>query len=231
MSSKDPSVTSKEALMSTKPGKQIIKQAMFKSKGYRSFNKYKEEAEREFPNFAQRFTQGLLQQIKSDPDPNLTQQAFGNEVGSTEIILNASEIAPIRSKLEEIDVLQDRVTRILNSNFVKMTFPVFNALFDGAADYSGRDDPQLKQDMVEGHILAIDLSEPMDRIVDKDEDLDFLDDYKLMNPYILKLARDKISKGGDLVLKEFEEGFKDARVGQYLDEKLKSNPQRLPKKK
>ena len=231
MSSKDPSVTSKEALMSTKPGKQIIKQAMFKSKGYRSFNKYKEETEREFPNFAQRFTQGLLQQIKSDPDPNLTQQAFGNEVGSTEIILNASEIAPIRSKLEEIDVLQDRVNRILNSNFVKMTFPVFNALFDGAADYSGRDDPQLKQDMVEGHILAIDLSEPMDRIVDKDEDLDFLDDYKLMNPYILKLARDKISKGGDLVLKEFEKGFKDARVGQYLDEKLKSKPTEITEEK
>ena len=64
----------------------------------------------------------------------------------------------------------------------------------------------------------------MDRIVDKDEDLEYLDDYKLMNPYILKLARDKISKGGDMVLKEFEEGFKDARIGQYLDEKLKSKP-------
>ena len=32
-----------------------------------------------------------------------------------------------------------------------------------------------------------------------------------MNPYILKLNRDKISKGGEQVLKEFEEGFKDAR--------------------
>ena len=31
-------------------------------------------------------------------------------------------------------------------------------------------------------------------IVDKDEDLEYLDDYKLMNPYILKLAREKISK-------------------------------------
>jgi len=64
----------------------------------------------------------------------------------------------------------------------------------------------------------------MDRIVDKDEDLEFLDDYKLMNPYILKLARSKISKGGEHVLKSFEEGFKDARIGQYLDEKLKSKP-------
>ena len=108
-----------------------------------------------------------------------------------------------------------------------MTFPVFNGLFDAAAQYNALDDPQLKQDMVEGHILAIDLSEPMDRIVDKDEDLEFLDDYKLMNPYILKLARDKISRGGDKVLKEFEAGFKDARVGQYLDEKLKSKPTQI----
>ena len=90
------------------------------------------------------------------------------------------------------------------------------------ADYfKDEENTQLKQDIVDGHIIAIDLSEPMDRIVDKDEDLEYLDDYKLMNPYILKLAREKISKGGEDVLKEFEEGFKDARIGQYLDEKLK----------
>jgi len=105
-----------------------------------------------------------------------------------------------------------------------MTFPVFNALYDAAAEFSGNHDPQMRQNMVDGHIIAIDLSEPMDRIVDKDEDLDFLDDYKLMNPYILKLARDKISKGGEQVLKEFEDGFKDARVGQYIDAKLKTKP-------
>ena len=45
MSGKDQSVISKEALMSTKPGKQIMKQALFKSKGYKLFNKYKEETE------------------------------------------------------------------------------------------------------------------------------------------------------------------------------------------
>ena len=227
VSVKDQSVVSKEALMSTKPGKQILKQGLFKSKGFKLFNKYKEEAENEFPHFAARFTEGLLHEIKSDSNPNSTQQSFGDEVGSTEIILNASEIDPIKSKLEDPNVLKDRVLRILNSNFVKMTFPVFNALYDGAAEHSGRNDPQLRQDMVEGHILAIDLSEPMDRIVDKDEDLEFLDDYKLINPYILKLARDRISKGGEQVLKEFEEGFKDARIGQYLDEKLKSKPTQI----
>ncbi len=227
MSGKDQSVVSKEALMSTKPGKQIMKQALFKSKGYKLFNHYKDETEKEFPNFAERFAQGLYKEIKSDPSPDSTQQAFGDEVGSSEIILQSSEIEPILSKLNDIEVIRDRVARILNSNFVKMTFPVFNALFDGASDYLGKENAKLKQDVVEGHILAIDLSEPMDRIVDKDEDLEYLDDYKLMNPYILKLARDKISKGGEEVLNEFEEGFKDARIGQYLDEELKLKPTKI----
>ena len=194
-----------------------MKQGLFKSKGYKLFSQYKEEAENEFPNFADRFARDLLNEIKSDPSPNSTQQAFGNEIGSTEIILQASEIHSIKLKLENPEIIKDRVLRILNSNFVKMTFPVFNALFDAASEYTGKKDPKLRQNVVEGHILAIDLSEPMDRIVDKDEDLEYLDDYKLMNPYILKLAREKISKGGDEVLKEFEKGFQDARVGQYLD--------------
>ncbi len=227
MSGKDQSVTSKEALMSTKPGKQIVKQGLFRSKGFKLFNKYKEEYVEGFPKFRERFANDLLKEIKSDSDPNSTQQAFAEEVGSSEIILQSSEIEPIKTKLEDPEVLKDRVARILNSNFVKMTFPVFSALYDAAEDFDGRDDPQLKQDLVDGHIIAIDLSEPMDRIVDKDEDLEYLDDYKLMNPYILKLARDKISRGGNEVLKEFEDGFKDARIGQYLDMKLKSKPTKI----
>ena len=34
--------------MSTKPGKQIMKQALFKSKGYKLFNHYKEETEKDY---------------------------------------------------------------------------------------------------------------------------------------------------------------------------------------
>ena len=224
MSGKDESVFSKGALMSTKAGKKVMKQGLFKSKGYKQFNHYKEETEQKFPEFAKRFTNNLLEQIKSDSSPNSTQQEFAEEVGSTEIILNSSEINPIREKLQSFDILHDRVLRILNSNFVKMTFPVFNALFDASTNYFDDNESSLKEDIVDGHIIAIDLSEPMDRIVDKDEDLDYLDDYKLMNPYILRLAREKITKGGDEVLKQFEIGFKDARVGQYLDTKLKEKP-------
>ena len=227
VSGKDQSVVSKEALMSTKPGKQIIKQGLFKSRGYKLFDRYKQEAIDNFPDFAKRFSRDLLSEIKSDASPSSTQQAFGDEVDSAEMILPASEIGPVRDKLQSPEVLHDRVLRILDSNFVKMTFPVFNALYDGASAYAGSDDQHLRQDVVEGHILAIDLSEPMDRIADKDEDLEYLDDYKLMNPYILKIARGKISKAGGQILEEFERGFKDARVGQHLDEELKSRPAQI----
>ncbi len=37
----------------------------------------------------------------------------------------------------------------------------------------------------------------MDRIIDKDEDIDYLDDYKFLNPYILLLAKQKISNAGN----------------------------------
>jgi hypothetical protein len=213
--------------MSTKAGKQILKQGLFKSKGFRLFNQYKEEAESEFPKFAERFTDDLLREIKSDSNPADTQKEFANEVGSSEIILQDSQIPAVKSRLEDHDVLKDRVLRILNSNFVKMTLPVFCALYDAAASHTGSKDAQMRQDLVDGHIIAIDLSEPMDRIVDKDEDLEYLDDYKLMNPYILRLARAKIAKGGKEVLSEFEEGFKDARVGQYIDTKLKTTPTKI----
>src|SRR5256885_13823556 len=106
-----------------------------------------------------------------------------------------------------------------------MTFPVFNALYDGASEYFGDGTSEEKRDaVIDGHIIAIDLSEPMDRIVDRDEDLEYLEDYKFMCPYILAIARQKIAQGGDSVLRAFEDGFKDARIGQYIDVKLKIKP-------
>ena len=228
MSSKDESIFSKEALLSTKPGKDIVKQALFKSKGYRQFDKYKKGAEEEFPKFAKRFAEDLLKEIKSDPNPSDTQEKFAVEVGSKQITLEKSQITEIKKKIENYETILDRVSRILNSNFVKMTFPVFNALYDASSQHFDDEiDNKKRTDIIDGHIIAIDLSEPMDRIMDRDEDVDFLDDYKLMNPYILKLARDKIVSGGQAVLEEFERGFKDARIGQYIDFKLKTNPKSI----
>ena len=59
VSGKDESIFSKSALMGTKPGKQIIKQGLFKSKGFKLFNQYKQEAEDTFPAFAHRFAKKI----------------------------------------------------------------------------------------------------------------------------------------------------------------------------
>jgi len=232
MSSKDENIFSKETLMTTEAGKDIMKQAMFHSKGYKQFQQYKENSEAEFPEFVKRFVTDLYTEIRSDQNPNSTLSSFLTEVGATELSLESSKIIDVKARLSDLNTLTDRVKRILNSNYVKMTYPVFHALLDGANSYlklnlSG----ESRNALIDGHIIAIDLSEPMDRIVDKDEDLEYLDDYKLMNPYILKIARSKIAKAGDSVLKSFEDGFKDARAGQYVDYKLKQQPSAISDEK
>ncbi|MGI9009695.1 MAG: hypothetical protein ACR2F1_00720 [Nitrososphaeraceae archaeon] len=228
MSSKDDFVFSKGALMSTKAGKEILKQALLRERGYKQYNKYKLKYETEFEDFTKRFLLSLHQRITSDTSPSSTLSKFAEEVGSQEMELDSSKIENIKNRLSRPEILADRVQRILDSNFVKMTFPVFNALFDGSVAYFKEDiSNELRTSIIDGHIIAIDLSEPMDRIIDKDEDIEYLDDYRLMNPYILDIAREKISQGGDSVLKAFEDGFKDARIGQLIDHKLKMKPESI----
>ena len=228
MSTKDRSIFTKSALISTSSGKAILKQIFFRQLGYKQFNKYKMKTEQEFPEFTKRYLLSLHEVIVSDPDPANTIRKFIEESGSSEFALDEQKINDIKSRLSKPEILADRVGRILNSNFVKMTFPVFTALFDGASDYLKENVPlETRSSIIDGHMIAIDLSEPMDRIVDRDEDLEFLDDYRLMCPYILEIARQKISQGGDSVLKAFEEGFKDARIGQYVDSKLKNKPESI----
>ncbi|MGA9745233.1 MAG: hypothetical protein WBQ16_11505 [Nitrososphaeraceae archaeon] len=226
MSTKDDVTFSKVALMKTNSGKIILKKVLLQEKGYKQYSKYKAYSEKEFPEFTKRFLLSLHEQIISDQNPSSTMKKFVEEIGSPELALEESKIQSVKSRLSKPEVLADRVQRILNSNFVKMTFPVLNALFDGASEYYKENLPKdIKNSLIDGHIIAIDLSEPMDRILDNDEDKEFLEDYKLMNPYILEIARQKISVGGDAVVKAFEDGFKDARIGQYIDYRLKTKPE------
>ena len=53
--------------------------------------------------------------------------------------LQPSMIEKVKANLNDPEILQDRIMRILDSNFVKMTYPVFNALYDAAAACMGRD--------------------------------------------------------------------------------------------
>ena len=225
MSSKDEFLFKKSALMSTKAGKEILKQGILREKGYKQFYKYNSNTEDRFQDFTKRFLLSLHTQIISDPNPSGTMKKFVEETASADLALEDNKISDIRARLSKPELLADRVNRILNSNFVKMTFPVLEALFDAASLYYKQNLPiETKNAIVDGHLIAIDLSEPMDRIIDRDEDLEYLDDYRLMNPYILEIAREKISQGGDVMLRSFEDGFKDARTGQSIDTKLKMKP-------
>jgi hypothetical protein len=225
MSSKDEFLFKKSALMGTKSGKEILKQGILREKGYKQFYKYNSNVEDRFQDFTKRFLLSLHTQVISDPNPAVTMKKFVEETGSAELALEDNKISDIRTRLSKPELLADRVNRILNSNFVKMTFPVLDALFDAASLYYKQNVPaETKNAIVDGHLIAIDLSEPMDRIIDRDEDLEYLDDYRLMNPYILEIAREKISHGGNNMLRSFEEGFKDARIGQSIDAKLKMKP-------
>ncbi len=228
MSAKESNIFSKVSLWSTHSGKKIIKQVLLQERGYKQYSKYRRQSEGEFTEFTKRFLLSLHKKLISDTNPKATMKKFIDEIESNELSLDDSKIDSVRERLSKPDVLADRVQRILNSNFVKMTFPVFSALIDSASDfYKEPVSKEVRTSIVDGLVIAIDLSEPMDRIMDADEDIEFLDDYKLMNPYILEIAREKISAGGDSVLKAFEDGFKDARIGQYIDARLKLKPESI----
>ena len=97
MSSKDDYIFSKSALMSTKAGKEILKQAILREKGYKQYHKYKLQYENEFENFTKRFLLSLHRKIISDTSPNSTLSQFAEEVGSTDMELDSSKIENIKT--------------------------------------------------------------------------------------------------------------------------------------
>ena len=223
MSGKDDYIFKKQNLLITPSGRKIFKSGLIRDKKYTLFKFYLNNSKKEYNGFVQRYKDGIHGLIKSDPSPIQTHREFIREIGGTpELELTPQEIESLKLKMEDPADLFDRINRILNSNFIKMTFPVFYALFDGYAESTGLNDDKLRNNVIDGHLIAIDLSEPMDRILDKDEDLDYLEDYKFINPYILLLAKQKISETGPGVLKKFQSGFDDALLGQQIDYELKT---------
>jgi hypothetical protein len=223
MSGKDDYIFRKQNLLTTQSGRKIFKSGLMKDKKYTSFKFYLNRSKKEYDGFVQRYKDGIYGLIKSDSTPMQTHRDFIKEIGGThELELSSQEIQSLKLKLEDPTDLFDRINRILNSNFIKMTFPVFYALFDGYAERTGLNDDKMRNNLIDGHLIAIDLSEPMDRILDKDEDLDYLEDYKFINPYILLLAKQKISETAPGVLEEFQSGFDDALLGQQIDYELKT---------
>ncbi len=217
-------VTATRALLSTGPGRGILWQGALRRRGYSLYRRYSREAASQTAGLAERYAHEVHKRIRSDSAPAATQRTFAEEVASPSMELDSAQIARAKSRLSDPAELRRRIDRILDSKFVTMTLPVLNALYDSASAAGAS--VGSRREIVEGHIIAIDLSEPMDRIVDRDEDLEFLDDYRLMNPHILATARSMIASGGEGVLESFESGFADARAGQAVDERIQADPLR-----
>lgn len=131
-----------------------------------------------------------------------------------------------------VENLRVRVDRLLESDFVSNIDFILLALCEGALQHKGSTvTEKVKRNLVQGHVIAIDSSEPMDRVIDQDEDLEFLDDYKLMIPYILELAREMIYSAGQPVAQSFERGFQRALKAQSLDRKVKKDPRSVDHEK
>jgi len=222
MSSKDDYIFEKRNLLQTPSGRKILKSGLVKDRGYNLFKYYLTESKIEYAKFIQRYKDGIHQLIISDQTPVETHNRFLEQVGdSTELQLDYDKILLFSNKMRDKEIVFDRIDRILNSNFVKMTFPVFYALYDGFASLSRQNNDRIRNNVIDGHLIAIDLSEPMDRILDKDEDLDYLEDYKFLNPYILMLPKQNIKNAGPEVYEVFKTGFADALLGQKIDYELK----------
>jgi hypothetical protein len=169
MSGKDDYIFNKQNLLTTKSGRKIFNSGLIRDKKYTSFKFYINKSKKEYDGFVQRYKDGIYGLVKSDSSPIQTHRHFINEIGGThELELAPQEIESLKLKLEDPADLFDRINRILNSNFIKMTFPVFYALFDGYAESTGLNDDKMRNNVIDGHLIAIDLSEPMDRILDKD---------------------------------------------------------------
>ena len=75
--------------MSTRAGKDILKQVLLRERGYKQYNKYKVKYELEFEDFNKRFLLSLHRRIISDQNPGTTVMQFAEEVGSQEMELDS----------------------------------------------------------------------------------------------------------------------------------------------
>jgi hypothetical protein len=85
MSAKENKIFSKLSLLSTMPGKKIIKQVLLQEKGYKQYRKYKVQSEKEFSEFTKRFLLSLHEKLISDTNPKTTMKKFVDEIESNEL--------------------------------------------------------------------------------------------------------------------------------------------------
>ena len=126
MRGKDDYIFQKSNVLRTSSGRRILTSGLLRDRKYSLFRHYLNQSKGEYIGFVQRYKDGIYQLINSDYSPIETHKAFIAEVGnSKELEIETEQISNIREKMTQRNIINDTIDRILNSNFVKMTFPVF----------------------------------------------------------------------------------------------------------
>ena len=212
--------------LSTPSGRKLVLRKAVGSRGIKQLEFYVERSKEYFSDLPTVYTQGLHRLIKQDREPQRTLAVFEEAYKDfPELALDSNKINPVKQRLSDVEELRVRVNNLLSSDFISNTGFIFLALCEGALQYNGTPvTEEIKRNLLYGHMIAIDLSEGMDRAIDQDEDLEFLNDYRLMNPYILKLGQEMIGAVDQSVYQSFENGFNRALKAQSLDRRAKKDP-------
>jgi hypothetical protein len=215
--------------LSTSSGRELVLRKAVGSRGIKQLEFYAGRSKGYFSDLPTVYTQGLHRLMKQDREPQRTLVVFEEAYKDfPEFALGMEKIDTVKKKLLDAEQLRIRVDRLLESDFISDTSFIFLALCESALQYKGvKVTEEIKRNLMFGHLIAIDLSEGMDRVIDQDEDLEFLDDCRFMNPYILQLAREMIFDVSQPIYHSFERGFSRAMKAQSLDRKLKENPRTI----
>jgi hypothetical protein len=219
--------------LSTSSGRELVLRKAVGDRGIKQLEFYRGKANGYFSDLPNAYTNGLHKLIKQDREPQRTLAVFEESYRDfPELALDDKKINSVKQKLLNIEELRVRVNTLLASDFISNTGFIFLALCEGALQHNGISvTEEAKRNLLYGHMIAIDLSEGMDRAIDQDEYLEFLDDYRLMNPYILKLGQEMISVVDQSVYQSFESGFKRALKAQSLDRIAKEHPKSVTHEK
>lgn len=212
-----------EKLILTPEILQLSSHKFLRSKAWKQFLFYREKSKDRLQSFHRKLLKELHQKIKNDENPYGSASSLAEELGFTELNYNTrKEALQAKERLEDEKLLEERLYQLEETKFIKTTAPFFEGIIDAISKLERQPEEEMEQ-IYYGHYCAIQVSDGGDRIIDKDEELNRLEDYKLMVAHVDRIATENIEPYPE-VYKSYVEGLKLAKIGQRRDRELKENP-------
>ncbi|MDI6798780.1 MAG: hypothetical protein QMD12_02170 [Candidatus Aenigmarchaeota archaeon] len=225
---------SKLEVLKTLSGFKLAFHKIYRSSGIEQFEYYEKLGKELLGEFKKRLLQKISSYIKEDKNPLSSINNFAEEMGFSDLRCESeSEARDIREKLLKTENLNNALTCILDSKFISDTAPAFIAISDGVCRYKKLNIPKTSQhQLIFAALEGLLTSNCIDSNIDKDEDLELLNEFKLVGSKAIRLARkDCLEAGGEQALELFNNGLKDGNIGQHEDRRIKENPSSISREK